>query len=114
MLEFAKLFEAVVDYPLELRPDDARLAPLAISAKADLADDGIEGVAVHVVGELIPRTVGRYGEGRGARGVTGCKRPVFLTKKTLAWWGPSTPCITEPPVQPTQSLLSGRTSFRAW
>lgn len=28
--------------------------------------------------------IARHGEGPGARGVTGCKRAVFLTKKTLA------------------------------
>jgi hypothetical protein len=80
------------------------------STRAKVADSRLQQLPLRVTRSF---HIVQYGEGRGARGVTGCKRPVFLTKKTLACWGPSTPYITEPPVQPTQSPLSGRTSFRA-
>jgi len=37
---------------LELHAEHARLGPFALRVEADLADDGLEGVAVDVVGEL--------------------------------------------------------------
>jgi hypothetical protein len=52
VFEITELLEIIVGDTLELGPDDARFAPLAIVAKGNFADDRIEDVAMHVFGEL--------------------------------------------------------------
>src|SRR5262249_11368828 len=48
----AELIEIARRDILELREQRARLRPGAVASVSDVADDGVEGVLVHVIGEL--------------------------------------------------------------